>query len=210
MTKRSPLALAVLALLAENPMHPYRMQRLITSRGKSEVINVTARASLYNTIDRLARDGLVQLMETTREGQRPERSVYEITDAGRAAAGVWLREMICAPKPEYPEFPAAVAHLPLLEPAQAADYLRLRAAGITAEIGRISAELDAAKDRLPRLFLLDTELSLDIRRTELRWIESVLADLHSGAMDWSRESLAVLARTLEKPGEHPDPEEHTS
>lgn len=190
-------------------MHPYRMQRLITSRGKSDVINVTARASLYNTIDRLDRDGLVQLRETTREGQRPERSVYEITDAGRAAADLWMREMISAPKPDYPEFTAAVAHLPLLEPAQAAEYLRLRAAGIAAEIGRISAELDAAKGRLPRLFLLDTELILDTRRTELRWIDSVLADLHSGAMDWSRESLAQLSLTLEKPDEHPDTEEHT-
>ncbi|MBG0740486.1 helix-turn-helix transcriptional regulator [Paeniglutamicibacter antarcticus] len=76
MPKRSALALAVLALLAEQPLRPYRMPRLITSRGKSEGINVTARASLYNTMDRLARDGLVQLMETNRKGQRPERRAF--------------------------------------------------------------------------------------------------------------------------------------
>ncbi|MGA7204440.1 MAG: PadR family transcriptional regulator, partial [Specibacter sp.] len=82
MTKRSSLALAVLALLEEAPMHPYRMQQLITLRGKDQVVNVSQRASLYTTIDRLSREGLVRVTETERDGQRPERSIYEITDEG--------------------------------------------------------------------------------------------------------------------------------
>ena len=57
--KRSPLALAVLALLIEAPMHPYRMQQLIRSRGKDQVINVRQRGSLYQTIDRLEREELI-------------------------------------------------------------------------------------------------------------------------------------------------------
>ena len=63
--KRSPLALAVLVLLHESPMHPYRMQRLIKDRGKDQVINVEQRASLYQTISQLLRAGLITNWETT-------------------------------------------------------------------------------------------------------------------------------------------------
>ncbi|WP_427015390.1 PadR family transcriptional regulator [Pseudarthrobacter sp. P1] len=192
MSKRSPLALAVLALLVEAPMHPYRMRQLITERGKDEVINVTQRASLYNTIDRLVRDGLVQLMETSREGQRPERSVYEATSAGRDAAQAWMREMLTAPRPDYPEFTAALAHLPMIEPEQTAQCLRVRAASVAADVARLEAGMDEVKDWLPRLFLLDTELILEMRRTELRWITGLLADLDNGTIAWSHESVAAF------------------
>ena len=172
MTKRSPLALAVLALLVEAPMHPYRMQQLITERGKDDVINVS---------------------------QRPERSVYEITDAGRAAAQQWMREMLTDPRPEYPEFAAAVAHLPMITPGQSAEYLAGRATALEAEVARLEASISSVKDWLPRLFLLDTELLLDLRRTELRWTTAVLEDLKDGSIDWSRESLDAFAAA------HPNP-----
>ena len=70
-------ALAVLALLIEAPMHPYRMQQLIKSRGKDQVINVRQRGSLYQTIERLARDGLIAEDIVERGEGRPDRTVYE-------------------------------------------------------------------------------------------------------------------------------------
>ena len=72
----SPLALAVLAMLTEAPMHPYRMQQLINARGKDEVINVGQRNSLYQTIDRLLRGDLIAIRETERDGAFPERTLY--------------------------------------------------------------------------------------------------------------------------------------
>lgn len=51
MIRRSTLALVVLALLFEAPMHPYRMPQLIKKRGKDRVIFVGQRASPYKTID---------------------------------------------------------------------------------------------------------------------------------------------------------------
>ncbi|MDQ6740281.1 MAG: PadR family transcriptional regulator [Actinomycetota bacterium] len=208
--KRSPIAVAVLALLAEAPMHPYRMQALIAERGKDEVINVSQRASLYNTIDRLSRDGLVRVRETIREGHRPERSVYEITAEGRKAAAAWMGEMLSAPRREYPEFPAALAHLPLLEPASAAEYLRIRRAALGADVERLSAGISAVQDTIPRLFLLDAELNLQVNRTELAWLDGLIDDLTTGAMTWSRESLQGFAHKLETPEdlESRKPEDH--
>src|SRR5579871_2249973 len=112
--KRSPLALAVLALLHEEPMHPYKMQRLIKERGKDQVINVEQRASLYQTIDQLLRVGLITFWETAREEGFPERTVYKLTDQGHDTALLWLQDMLATPDKNYPEFPAAVSLLPLL------------------------------------------------------------------------------------------------
>ena len=123
MTQRSGLALAVLALAAEEPMHPYRMQQLMRERGKDQVVNVGQRSQLYKTIDRLVRDDLLVARATEREATRPERTVYAATDAGRELAITWTLDMLTAPRHEFAEFTAALAYLPLLDPEVAADAL---------------------------------------------------------------------------------------
>ncbi|MFQ4148234.1 PadR family transcriptional regulator [Arthrobacter sp. LAPM80] len=200
MTKRSPLALAVLALLLERPMHPYRMQQLITLRGKDRVINVSQRASLYSTIERLARDGLIRVAEVERDGSRPERSVYEISDAGRVAAREWLTDMLSVPKRGFPEFHAALAHAPVLEPGELAGLLRTRRDAVAAEVYELQGELDAVAGFLPRVVLLDAELIARARTMELEFLDEILAGLDSGAMTWSRESLAALSEANEHHG----------
>ena len=119
--KRSPLALALLALLHESPMHPYKMQRLIKERGKDQVINVEQRASLYQTINQLLREGLIATWETSRPEGFPERTLYKLTDLGHETTLAWMREMLSTPAQEFPEFPAAVSVLPLLTPEHQAD-----------------------------------------------------------------------------------------
>src|SRR3954447_26194353 len=101
-TRHSPLALAVLALLYEAPMHPYRMQQLIKERGKDEVINVRQRGSIYQMIERLERAGLIAVRETARAENRPERTVYALTDEGHEAVLTWMREMLSTPAREFP------------------------------------------------------------------------------------------------------------
>ncbi|MHA7268200.1 PadR family transcriptional regulator [Arthrobacter sp. HLT1-20] len=197
MTKRSPLALAVLALLLEAPMHPYRMQQLITLRGKDRVVNVSQRASLYSTIERLTRDGLIRVAEVERDGARPERSVYEISDAGRAAAHSWLTQMLSVPRHGFPEFHAALAHVPVLEPGELAGLLRTRRAALAAELQELEDELSGVAGFLPRVVLLDAELVVRTRATELAFLDDVLAELDSGAMTWSQESLAELSKANE-------------
>src|SRR5690349_2754430 len=154
--KRSPLALAVLVLLHEAPMHPYRMQRLIKDRGKDQVINVGQRASLYQTIDQLLRAGFITFRENAREQGFPERTVYRITEAGHEAAVDWMREMVSTPAPEFPEFPAAVSLLPLLTPDDALAQMERREAALSEQIAAIDQEMRSSEE-LPRLFLLESE-----------------------------------------------------
>src|SRR3954466_3398075 len=124
--KRSPLALAVLVLLHESPMHPYRMQRLIKDRGKDLVINVQQRASLYQTINQLLRAELITFWENAREEGFPERTLYRLTDKGHDTAVMWMREMLSTPTQQYPDFPAAVSLIPLLTPEDAIQQMAIR------------------------------------------------------------------------------------
>jgi DNA-binding PadR family transcriptional regulator len=190
--KRSPLGLAALAMLCQEPMHPYRMQRLIKERGKDEVIDVTQRASLYQTIARLEREGLLSKQQVMRDEKRPERTVYEITAAGRAITLAWMREYLSQTIPEYPVFPAAVSMLALLAPEDALQQLELRRLTLAAEIKRIDAGLKQAS-RVPRLFLLEAEYLRATRTTELTWVSSVVAELRSGTLTWNEAWLRKIA-----------------
>lgn len=190
--KRSAIALAILVMLCEAPMHPYRMQRLIKERGKDEVINVAQRASLYQTIRRLERDGLIARQKTVRDAKRPERTIYEITEQGRAIAFEWLRGMLSTPTDEYPEFPAAVSFLPLLTRKDAARQFGLRAKDLAAELERIDAGLKRAAP-LPRLFLLESEYLRAIHAAELAWVNGVIADLRAGRLTWNKVWLRKVA-----------------
>jgi len=191
-TKRSPIALATLAMLYEAPMHPYRMQRLIKERGKDEVINVAQRASLYQTIQRLERDGLISAQRTVRDDKRPERTVYEITERGRAVALEWMRRILSTPAREYPEFPAAISFLALLSPDDALRQLERRAIAIEAELRRID-ELLKQVAAVPRLFLLETEYLRAVHVAELSWVTAVIDDLRAGRLSWNDAWLRQVA-----------------
>ncbi|MEV0467519.1 PadR family transcriptional regulator [Nocardia tengchongensis] len=189
--KRSPLAMAVLGILHLEPMHPYAVQRRIKEWGKDKVVNVGQRAQLYKTIARLQDAGLVAVRETGREQQYPERTVYEITDAGRTACLGWINDMIATPRNEFPEFPAALSFLMLLGPDGARAELEKRAAAVRAALGEIDTGMAQARQfGLPRVTLLEDEYQRAVTEAELRWLEAVLADLADGTLTWSWESLA--------------------
>lgn len=194
--QRSPLALAILALLYEAPMHPYEMQRLIKERGKDEVINVRQRASLYQVIERLLREGFISVLETTRAENRPERTVYALTAAGRETALRWLREMIAIPERDFPDFPAALAQLALLTPDDAGQQLASRAAALQREQERVEELLRGAAAFLPRLFVLETEYQLRVLEAELAWVRSLVADLADGTLTWDEAEIRSLAAEL--------------
>jgi DNA-binding PadR family transcriptional regulator len=191
--KRSPLALAVLTLLHETPMHPYKMQRLIKDRGKDQVINVTQRASLYQTINQLLRAGLITFWETTSQEGFPDRTVYKLTNKGHGAALDWIREMLSKPVQEFPEFPAAVSLLPLLTPEDVIRQLETREAQLADQMAAINKEVKAAAVNLPRLFLLESEYMLSMLKAELRWVRSVSNDLRNGKLTWDQEWIKPFA-----------------
>ena len=196
--RSSPLALTVLALLHYQPLHPYGIQRLIKQWGKDQVVNVGQRAGLYRTIERLLAAGLIAVRETGRDQQYPERTVYEVTDEGRAAARSWLLEMLGTPKQEFPEFPAALSQLLLLDAPEMLAALEKRRALLATALGAMDqAAAGEAGRGLPRITMLEGEYLRAVTAAEADWLDGVVEDLRAGRLTWSTEQLLAFAEAQE-------------
>lgn len=173
-------------------MHPYRMHEVIKERGKDRVANVAQRNSVYQSIDRLQRAGLITVLTTTRDERRPERTVYAITPDGWFTLRDWTADMLASPSRDYPEFPAALASLMVLSPEDVTAHLARRSADLRAALDEDRQAMTVVPD-LPRLFLLDEEYSIAVREAELRWVDGVLEALRSGELTWSEEWIKNVA-----------------
>lgn len=179
----NPLALAVLALLYEGPMHPYEMASTMRERGKHDSIKLNY-GSLYTVVELLQRQGLIVPQETVREGRRPERTVYALTDAGRAELFDWLRSLLSRPVKEYPQFLAGLSLIGVLSPEEAAARLEERVRRLEAEIGETKAALEsAAKQGVPQLFLIEHEYEVTLREAELGWVRELVRTIREGTLE---------------------------
>src|ERR1700724_4856566 len=119
------LALSLLTLLMERPMYPYEMAAALRQRGKDQAIKINW-GSLYTVVQNLEEYGFIETVEVAREGRQPERTTYQITDAGRAELKDWLRELLSVPEREYTRFEAALGDSAVLPPDELIDLLRQR------------------------------------------------------------------------------------
>jgi len=179
----NPLALAVLACLFERPMHPYEMATTMRERHKDESIRLNYGA-LYTVVEALKRHKLIEPQETVREGNRPERTIYRLTDAGRLELIDWLSDLICNPVKEYTQFEAGLSLLPVLPPADAARLLEHRCSRLEAELAQARALQELVKGKgLPRLFWIEAEYRWRLREAELAWVRQLAADIADGTLD---------------------------
>ncbi|WP_253798815.1 PadR family transcriptional regulator [Nocardia amikacinitolerans] len=179
---QTPLTMVVLTMLAERPRHPYEMKVAIRERHVEDVVKMRG-GSLYDAIGRLERAGLVRQAGTAREGSRPERTVYEITEPGRQMLDELLERFLTEPVNEYPRFVAALAHLPALTPHTAARLLRRRAERLREDYADTARMLDEHSTGLPRAVLLEAEYVQHLRAAEIAWLDGVARDIDDG-MPW--------------------------
>jgi len=178
----NPLALAVMALLYERPMHPYEMVSVMRERGKHESVRLRY-SSLYSVVEALEREGLILPLETVREGRRPERTVYGLTEAGRGEFLSWLRELLREPVKEYTQFAAGLTFLPALPPDEATALLEKRVQFLEKEVEEKRSLLDEVMEQgLPRLFLVESEHELMLREAELQWVRELVREISDGTL----------------------------
>ncbi len=182
----NPLALAVMALLYERPMHPYEMVSLMRERRKHESVRLRY-SSLYSVVGALEREDLILPLETVRQGRRPERTVYGLTEAGRLEFLAWLRELLRQPVKEYTQFAAGLSFIAALPPDEAAALLEERVRHLEDEVERARSGMEAAAESgLPRLFLIEAEHELVLREAELGWVRKVAGEIEDKTLDGMR------------------------
>ena len=186
MAKRRPVAnlmgLAVLSVVAFRQMHPYEMAQTLRGWGKERDLQIKW-GSLYTVVRNLAKHGLLAEVESTREGRRPERTVYRITDEGRAELVDWARELLSVAEPELPRFRAGLSVMAVLPPDDVVTLLHQRLAAVERESAEARAALELHSPRVPRLFLIEIEYDLAILAAEAAWMRSLIAEIDGGTLE---------------------------
>ena len=175
------LALALLAGLREKPIHPYEMATLLRERGKEFSIKIQW-GSLYTVVQNLEKHGFVEAVDTSRQGKRPERTVYALTTAGRAELDGWMRELLGEPRQEFTAYEAALSNAGVLSPETVIDLLTQRVAALDVVIRDGREQLAKAMETLPRLFLIEAEYKLAMTEAEANWTRSLLTELVDGTL----------------------------
>ena len=173
----NPLALAILVLLYERPMHPYEMATTLRERRKENSIRLNYGA-LYAVIEQLLRQNFIAVREVLKEGRRPMKTVYQLRGLGEAELIDWMRELVSSPVKEYPMFEAALSLLPVLPPEEVIELLEIRIGLLEKTIEEIDKEKRNCREmKLPRLFSLESEYYEAIALAEYEFSKDLLGDL---------------------------------
>jgi DNA-binding PadR family transcriptional regulator len=182
-SRSNPLALAVLVSLYEKPMHPYEVAQTLRSRAKEQSVRLNY-GSLYAVVESLEKKGFIKATGTVREGKRPERTVYEITDDGVVEMTDWMTELLGTPAKEYPAFMAGLSFIPSLSPDEALAALRRRADALTVKLVAMRGAMKAARDAgLPRLFELEGEYEESQLVAELKFVKALADEMADGTLE---------------------------
>ncbi|RDI27698.1 PadR family transcriptional regulator [Lentzea flaviverrucosa] len=173
----NPLALAVLAHLVMGPMHPYELGKQLKDTGKDRNIKFN-RGSLYMVVEQLRKAGFVAEQETVKDTQRPERTIYALTDTGRAELHDWMRELVRDPVHEYPQFGVALSLISVLDPVEAVELLEARAGALTKDLDETRGMVGkATADGVQWIFLVEEEYRMSLLEAELRLVRKLTAEL---------------------------------
>lgn len=173
----NPLALAVLAWLVLEPMHPYELGRRLEESEQDRSVKYN-RGSLYMVVKQLAKAGFITERETVRDTQRPERTVYALTDAGRAELHDWLGELVARPQEEYPHFGVALSLLSVLSPERAVALLEARSEALAGLLREVRDRVAAAADGgVGWVFLVEERYRIAQLETERRFVAELVEGL---------------------------------
>lgn len=182
----NPLALAVMSYLRQQPMHPYELGRTLIENGDARSIKYN-HGSLYAVVRQLTSAGFIVEKETSREGQRPERTVYALTDAGQQELDAWLRKLVEEPEHEYPAFGTALSLIGALPPDQAVALLRSRMEHLAHSQAETRELIEQSLARgVAGLFLVEEEYRLAQSEMESSFVDDLIKRITDPATEWVR------------------------
>jgi DNA-binding PadR family transcriptional regulator len=180
----TPLAISALALLAERAMHPYEMYQLLLERHEDRIVRVTP-GSLYRTVDRLSDDGYAEATGTAREGNRPERTTYAITETGRTVMVEQIRQILRGPVNEFPSFALALAEAHNAPASAVCADLRDHLEVIEGELADIDCLVDKARAReVAEAYWITASYIRHMTVAQQDWINGFITRLEEGDLPW--------------------------
>jgi DNA-binding PadR family transcriptional regulator len=186
---RDPIALTVLALLLTGPRHLYEMHRMITRTHLDFVTGLPR--SLYHAAERLLAAGFVVIAETTREGNRPERTIYQLTPAGHDRLRSWVRLLLTTPDANSAMFVPALSFAGCLPPAEVTEALTERRSELDRSLAAARSAIATQAGQIPRILMIEVEYEASRLAAESARITPQLDDIAAGRLTWSTDPLTL-------------------
>lgn len=185
-TGLTPLQVAALGVFVERPMHPYEAYTLLANRRTDLVVKLKP-GTMYHAIGRLADIGHLTMVGTDRAGNRPERTIYAVTDSGRTAFGEAIEDLVARPRHEYPSFPLGLSELHNLPAPRANQLLQQRISAQADLRDAFLAALDDCDERgIPRVYLLEVEYAVSQLTAEIAWLTELIDRIATASLPWHR------------------------
>lgn len=182
---RNLLGLAVLSYLVQGPMHAYELQRRLRDNDAASTFKLSYGA-LYSVVQQLEKACFIEPVEVSREGQRPERTVYALTAAGRTEMHDWLCQLVAEPRNEHTAFVAALSLIAALSPDEVVDLLRRRLTSVAEEQRHMRQGMDHALGAgLHPLFLVEDEYRLGQLDAEVQFIDHFIDRITDARGGWA-------------------------
>ena len=172
--------LAVLGFLANGPEHGYNINKMIEKMMGDWI--ATSVGSIYFALNKLTDEGFIAPAGEHKEGGRPTRRLYRITDRGREEYLRLLRETWTTPQRQYYDLDLAVFFLDSLNADEVAAYLRERIAALEHAFDSLAEHRaeETAASSVPDRAAIIFDHSLSHLRTELAWTCDLLVQLEGG------------------------------
>lgn len=164
--------LLLLGILSQGRMHGYGLNEHVDHA--MGLYTDVKKSTVYYTLEKLEKEGCVA-QETEREGKRPERRVYRITDEGRVQFFDLLREHLRSYERTYYADDVGVAFMDQLPTAEARQLLVEKRERIRASLGQLRGhpEPDEHSGNLRHML----QHSLAHLEADLAWADGILSGL---------------------------------
>lgn len=165
---------AILALLAEQPRHGYELHGLFMATvGEHWALNT---GQIYSSLDRLARDGLVEEIGLEKGGG-PDKRLWAITEDGRADLQAWFGAAVPRDYRLRDELYLKLMLAIASRNEKPYDVVQVQRRELFRELHQLTSARNGCDQRrqLPRILLLDGAIMHT--EAELRWLDMIEARL---------------------------------
>jgi DNA-binding PadR family transcriptional regulator len=157
-------------------MHGYEIRR-VAQQDRTELWTDVKPGSLYGALHRLAAEGVIEPVRTEHEGNRPERTVYALTPAGRAELSAQRDEALRDTKLRPDPVDLALQNTADLAEEQVQAVIEDRRAALAAQLSSWRHLRETAGPYLSELERVVFEHPLVRLEAELAWHDTLLAAL---------------------------------
>lgn len=167
--------LALLSLLAENPMHGYQIEQIIEERGMREWTEIGF-SSIYYILDKLKHKGWLSSSLEPNPGKGPVRQIYRLTASGKK---VWKEACLNAlrsPHRSFSNFHLGLSNLEALDPQEVSIALGEHRFQLAERYERVKAKYESYGPGLPWHIAQLFDLSLTQIKCELDWVDRLIRE----------------------------------